>query len=164
MSWLDGRVTWLLPGFCNECFSIIVYVLQWLSCIAVQNQINSFSQREAPFGYPCYICKFTFTLYSLTVLEHLQFYSGLKSAVGGVPEDKAEIESMVNDVGLPEKQHEISRHLSGGMKRKLSVAVAFVGGSKCVILDEPTAGNYRFAFVTYWRVSVCFKIYFVFNC
>ena len=26
------------------------------------------------------------------------------------------------------------------MKRKLSVAVAFVGGSKCVILDEPTAG------------------------
>jgi len=26
------------------------------------------------------------------------------------------------------------------MKRKLSVMCAFVGGSKCVILDEPTAG------------------------
>lgn len=30
--------------------------------------------------------------------------------------------------------------LSGGMQRKLSVALAFVGGSKVVILDEPTAG------------------------
>lgn len=30
--------------------------------------------------------------------------------------------------------------LSGGMQRKLSVAIAFVGGSKVVVLDEPTAG------------------------
>ncbi|NXO63339.1 ABCA1 protein, partial [Phainopepla nitens] len=30
--------------------------------------------------------------------------------------------------------------LAGGMQRKLSVALAFVGGSKVVILDEPTAG------------------------
>lgn len=28
----------------------------------------------------------------------------------------------------------------GGMQRKLSVAIAFVGGSRVVILDEPTAG------------------------
>lgn len=31
-------------------------------------------------------------------------------------------------------------YLSGGMQRKLSVAIAFVGGSRVVILDEPTAG------------------------
>ena len=29
---------------------------------------------------------------------------------------------------------------SGGMKRKLCVAMAFVGKSRIVILDEPTAG------------------------
>lgn len=29
---------------------------------------------------------------------------------------------------------------AGGMKRKVSVMCAFVGGSKCVVLDEPTAG------------------------
>ncbi|MGL6014664.1 MAG: hypothetical protein ACRCZU_01020 [Selenomonadaceae bacterium] len=28
------------------------------------------------------------------------------------------------------------------MQRKLSVAIAFVGGSNVVILDEPTAGAY----------------------
>ena len=74
-------------------------------------------------------------------MEHLQFYTGLKRAVGSVSQDKNEIEEMLNDVGLPHKKDEVSKHLSGGMKRKLSVAVAFVGGSKCVILDEPTAGT-----------------------
>ncbi|KHJ94349.1 hypothetical protein OESDEN_05721 [Oesophagostomum dentatum] len=30
--------------------------------------------------------------------------------------------------------------LSGGEKRKLCVAMAFIGGSELVMLDEPTAG------------------------
>lgn len=30
--------------------------------------------------------------------------------------------------------------LSGGNRRKLSVAIAMCGGSKLVLLDEPTAG------------------------
>ena len=30
--------------------------------------------------------------------------------------------------------------MSGGSKRKLSVAIALVGNSKLVVLDEPTAG------------------------
>ena len=74
-------------------------------------------------------------------MEHLQFYAGLKAAVGSTSSDKNEIDEMLIDVGLPHKKDEVSKHLSGGMKRKLSVAVAFVGGSKCVILDEPTAGS-----------------------
>ena len=64
-------------------------------------------------------------------------YAGLKT---GINDNKNEIEQMLKDVGLVDKKNEISKNLSGGMKRKLSVAVAFVGGSKCVILDEPTAG------------------------
>ncbi|KAH0625886.1 hypothetical protein JD844_034241 [Phrynosoma platyrhinos] len=51
-----------------------------------------------------------------------------------------EMEQIIQDVGLPHKRQEQTKHLSGGMQRKLSVAIAFVGGSKVVILDEPTAG------------------------
>ena len=36
--------------------------------------------------------------------------------------------------------YKMAKHLSGGMKRKLSILLAFVGGSKTIILDEPTAG------------------------
>uniref|UniRef100_A0A452UDS1 P-type phospholipid transporter n=1 Tax=Ursus maritimus TaxID=29073 RepID=A0A452UDS1_URSMA len=75
----------------------------------------------------------------LTVEEHIWFYARLK----GLSEKhvKAEMEQMALDVGLPpSKLKSKTSQLSGGMKRKLSVALAFVGGSKVVILDEPTAG------------------------
>lgn len=74
----------------------------------------------------------------LTVEEHIWFYARLK----GLSEEKVktEMEQMVIDVGLPNKKKCKTSQLSGGMQRKLSVALAFVGGSKVVILDEPTAG------------------------
>uniref|UniRef100_A0A4W3JZM3 ABC transporter domain-containing protein n=1 Tax=Callorhinchus milii TaxID=7868 RepID=A0A4W3JZM3_CALMI len=74
----------------------------------------------------------------LTVEEHVWFYARLKGL--SEKEVKAEVEQMVVDVGLPNKRKETTRKLSGGMQRKLSVALAFVGGSKVIILDEPTAG------------------------
>ncbi|XP_074193488.1 phospholipid-transporting ATPase ABCA7 isoform X2 [Rhinolophus sinicus] len=74
----------------------------------------------------------------LTVDEHLWFYGrlkGLSAAAIGPEQDR-----LLQDVGLVPKRHAQTRHLSGGMQRKLSVAIAFVGGSQVVILDEPTAG------------------------
>ncbi|XP_058514064.1 phospholipid-transporting ATPase ABCA7 isoform X2 [Ochotona princeps] len=74
----------------------------------------------------------------LTVDEHVWFYGRLKglSAEAVGPEQ----ERLLCDVGLLPKRAAQTRHLSGGMQRKLSVAIAFVGGSRVVILDEPTAG------------------------
>ena len=43
-------------------------------------------------------------------------------------------------MGLTDKKKAKVSELSGGMKRKLSVAMAYIGGSKVVVLDEPTAG------------------------
>lgn len=75
---------------------------------------------------------------TLTVEEHLQFFCRLK----GVPSDEVEghVTSMIKSLKLPEKRHFQSKALSGGMKRRLSCGMAFVGGSKVVILDEPTSG------------------------
>uniref|UniRef100_A0A3B4GMH8 P-type phospholipid transporter n=1 Tax=Pundamilia nyererei TaxID=303518 RepID=A0A3B4GMH8_9CICH len=76
----------------------------------------------------------------LTVEEHVWFYGCMKGL--SEAEVKAELDTLLEDVGLLHNflfKLEIF-HLSGGMQRKLSVAIAFVGGSKVVVLDEPTAG------------------------
>ncbi|XP_071342125.1 phospholipid-transporting ATPase ABCA1 isoform X2 [Trachinotus anak] len=74
----------------------------------------------------------------LTVEEHVWFYGCLKGL--STDEVKSELDTLLDDVGLLHKRHEQTKNLSGGMQRKLSVAIAFVGGSKVVVLDEPTAG------------------------
>ncbi|XP_046544466.1 phospholipid-transporting ATPase ABCA3-like isoform X1 [Haliotis rubra] len=75
---------------------------------------------------------------TLTVQEHMQFFANLK----GCPQSgrEAEIRAMISQVGLDSKRNTQSQHLSGGQKRKLSVGIALIGGSKIVILDEPTSG------------------------
>ncbi|XP_076997705.1 phospholipid-transporting ATPase ABCA3-like [Tamandua tetradactyla] len=74
----------------------------------------------------------------LTVSEHLHFYCVLK----GIPPktQPKEIDHMLTAFNLLEKRDEFSQSLSGGMKRKLSIIIALIGGSKVVILDEPTSG------------------------
>ena len=64
---------------------------------------------------------------------------------------------ILEDLGLPEKRHSKVESLSGGMKRKLSVAMAFVGGSRTVILDEPTAGVDPYARRAIWDLLVKYK-------
>jgi ATP-binding cassette subfamily A (ABC1) protein 1 len=75
---------------------------------------------------------------NMTVQEHLWFYARLKGLAR--QETRKESEKMLDDTGLQPKKDDLARNLSGGMQRKLSVAIAFVGGSKTVILDEPSAG------------------------
>lgn len=78
-------------------------------------------------------------LYSLlTVEEHLMFYARIKGYHGS--ELKEIISSKIKEVGLTEKRQVLSASLSGGMKRKLSVAISLLGDSSLVFLDEPTSG------------------------
>ena len=74
----------------------------------------------------------------LTVMQHLCFYGKLKG-LNGLDLSEA-VATAVSNVGLEEKVHEKSRALSGGMKRKLSLAIALIGDSKIVFVDEPTSG------------------------
>uniref|UniRef100_A0A2K5HHX3 ABC transporter domain-containing protein n=1 Tax=Colobus angolensis palliatus TaxID=336983 RepID=A0A2K5HHX3_COLAP len=91
----------------------------------------------------------------LTVEEHLWFYSRLKSMAQ--EEIRREMDKMIEDLELSNKRHSLVQTLSGGMKRKLSVAIAFVGGSRAIILDEPTAGVDPYARRAIWDLILKYK-------
>ncbi|XP_062036032.1 phospholipid-transporting ATPase ABCA3-like [Lepus europaeus] len=92
---------------------------------------------------------------NMTVSEHLLFYCVIK----GVPPQRrsAEINKMLTSFGLLHKRDEFSKSLSGGMKRKLSIIIALIGGSKVVILDEPTSGMDPVSRRSTWNVLQQFK-------
>ena len=74
----------------------------------------------------------------LTVREHFRFFAELKGLTRKEADD--EIKTLVKDVQLDEKVDQPAYDLSGGMKRKLSLGIALCGGSKNLILDEPSSG------------------------
>ncbi|XP_010150183.1 PREDICTED: retinal-specific ATP-binding cassette transporter, partial [Eurypyga helias] len=91
----------------------------------------------------------------LTVAEHILFYSQLK----GRSRDEAEqeLETMLEEMGLNHKRDEEAQNLSGGMQRKLSVAIAFVGEAKVVVLDEPTSGVDPYSRRSIWDLLLKYR-------
>jgi ATP-binding cassette subfamily A (ABC1) protein 3 len=78
----------------------------------------------------------------LTVQEHIHFFGRLKGIYCTLSKQYADekVDKAMHDVGLSEKSDCLAMHLSGGMQRKLCLAIAFCGDSKLVLLDEPTSG------------------------
>ena len=74
----------------------------------------------------------------LTGYENLEFFGKMK----GVPSDKLkkEIEYIAEIVDLTNDLKKLVSKYSGGMKRRLSLAIALIGSPELLILDEPTVG------------------------
>jgi ABC-type multidrug transport system ATPase subunit len=90
----------------------------------------------------------------LTVQEHIEFFARLKGMYERYSREEVseKVRQSIEDVALLEKKDTWSRNLSGGMKRKLSVAIAFCGDSSTVLLDEPTSGMDPFSRRFTWNV------------
>jgi ABC-2 type transport system ATP-binding protein len=86
----------------------------------------------------------------LTVMEHLKFYS----LMNGIPEDRVEewVEYICKLTMLQKEiHHSIPFMLSGGMKRRLSIAISMIGCRDSIILDEPSAGLDPDTRIKLWR-------------
>jgi ABC-type multidrug transport system ATPase subunit len=77
---------------------------------------------------------------TLTVEEHLRFVIEMKGLHYQDRETHANVRALIDCLELTEKKSVQSRFLSGGMQRKLCLAMALVANPKFVILDEPTSG------------------------
>ena len=96
---------------------------------------QNFSKIRSLIGYcPQFDSIFDY----LTVYENLEFYSKLK----GIKNEKNKeiINLLMKEMNLYYYKNIISYKLSGGNKRKLSVAIAMICNPPIILLDEPSTG------------------------
>jgi ABC-type multidrug transport system ATPase subunit len=91
----------------------------------------------------------------LSVLEHLRFFGKIRGATDS--ELNIDIQNLSSSLDLNDILPLKASTLSGGQKRKLCIAIAFVGSPPCVILDEPTAGIDVTSRQTIWKSISKFK-------
>jgi ABC-type multidrug transport system ATPase subunit len=85
-----------------------------------------------------YCPQFDALLDSLTTKEHLELYGRLKGL--NSRELDAAVQQQIQDLDLSSYVYSRAGQLSGGNKRKTSVAMATIGEPPMVFLDEPSAG------------------------
>ena len=75
---------------------------------------------------------------SMTVKEHLIYFSLIK----GIPpnETLGEIHTTLSLLKILHQTNTLSKNLSGGQRRKLSLAISILGNPYLILLDEPSTG------------------------
>ena len=99
------------------------------------NIMKNFDEVKLMFGYcPQFDAIFPY----MTVYENLEFYSKIK----GVDPNKLSeiIKAMIESMTLTKYTKKLAGRLSGGNKRKLSVAISMICNPPIVLLDEPSTG------------------------
>ncbi|XP_017085754.1 ATP-binding cassette sub-family A member 12 isoform X1 [Drosophila eugracilis] len=80
---------------------------------------------------------------TLTAREHLQLYAQIKmppGESGGAEEIRSEVARTLQSLNFGQHESYPSWQLSGGYRRRLCVAIAFIASPSVVILDEPCNG------------------------
>ena len=100
-----------------------------------KNIIGNFNELNKLIGY-CPQFDAIFEL--LTVYENLEFYARIKGIKKSLI--KQLVTFMIMEMSLNEFTNKMAGRLSGGNKRKLSVAISMIGNPPIILLDEPSTG------------------------
>jgi ABC-type multidrug transport system ATPase subunit len=122
---LINILTGVLPASCGEAL--------------IENQSVTHPSGMAQIRALLGVCpQFDILWGHLTAMEHLQIFSAIK----GLPQQTVEPQciKLLEEVRLADVAHKLAGTFSGGMKRRLSVAIALVGNPSVLFLDEPTTG------------------------
>ncbi len=86
----------------------------------------------------------------LTVLENLVWIGLMRGLSLG--EARRRARRLLEEVGLPDAGGKLVGRLSGGMRRRVTIAASLVGDPRVVVLDEPTSGLDPGARESLWRI------------
>jgi ABC-2 type transport system ATP-binding protein len=75
---------------------------------------------------------------NLSARENLTFWGGLYGLSGG--ELRKAVDRALDLVGLKDRAKDPVKEYSGGMKRRINLALGLVHGPRAVLMDEPTVG------------------------
>ena len=84
---------------------------------------------------------------NLSVRENLEFFARIYNK-----ENKGVIDEVIEVFSLGDVLEQRAKTLSGGYKRKLSIAIALISEPKILFLDEPTLGLDVFARRELWKI------------
>jgi len=74
-----------------------------------------------------------YTYERLTVKETIQYFAGMFNS-------HPDVDGLIKSVDLEDKKNALFKHLSGGLRQRLGIAVALVNDPELIFLDEPSAG------------------------
>ena len=102
--------------------------------ISLMNQTYRKNEKKLR-EYIAYVPQDIALFEELTVMENMKFFQKLSRK----KVSKEDLKALLSSVNLQADQVKVS-NLSGGMKRKLNLAVSLISDPKLLLLDEPTAG------------------------
>ena len=108
---------------------------------------SSFNKIKKLIGY----CPQTNPIFDyMSVEEHIEYFARIK----GIPSTRRQelCDRAIRQLDLEDHRKKMAGALSGGNKRKLSVALAIVSSPPIILLDEPSAGMDPEARRFMWRV------------
>jgi len=127
--------------------TIIKLILGLLSPQEGSIKINNQNYSHNDLGY----MPQQYALYEeLSVSENLEIFSNLNN-ISKKYEVKKRSHDLLNLIELSDKAKELVHNLSGGMKQRLSMAIAMINNPQILLLDEPTVGIDPVLRESFWK-------------